>query len=242
MTALAAVPDTTETKELAAAAEQLVVSATALAITDAASYENAAEFGKGIKSLQKRIVDFFAPMKKKAHESWKQICDTERRELTPTEKAEQIVKAKMLVFQRSERQRQDDELRQRELSARKLEEDRRIEEALDLDESGDRAGAENLLSAPVETPVLRVPIAPAPKIAGVATVKRWTFDENVDLAAVLRHVVGVPAGQALAHPELLRVVAVDTKVVRQLVTAMRDSFHVPGIRAYESDSVSLGSK
>jgi hypothetical protein len=241
MTALVAVPDTTQ---LTAEATQLVTDAQSLVITDARSYAAAAEFGKGIKALQKKIVDFFAPMKKKAHESWKQICESEKNELSPTEEAERITKEKMLDFQRAEQKRLAEETRAREIHAKKLEEDRRLQEAIDLEEEGDRAGADDVLAQPVAVPIIALQRPAAPKVAGVATTKRWTFnkDAKIDVAAVIKHIAGIPQDQKLAHPELVNLLTPDTKCVQQRITADRENFNVPGIHAYESDGLSLGSK
>lgn len=240
MTALVVVPDTTQ---LTVEARQLVADANALSIVNATSYAAAAEFGKGIKALQKKIVDFLAPMKKKSHAAWKQVCDTERSELAPTEEAERVVKSKMLDWQRKENIRIAEETRRREELARKQEEERRMQEALDLDADGDRKGAEEVLSQPIETPVVAAPHSAAPKISGVAPTKRWTFDlDKIDMDAVLCHIVGVPVGTKLAHPELRRILTIDSSVVRPLVTAMRENFSIPGIQAYEAEGLSLGSK
>jgi hypothetical protein len=243
MTALAAVPDRPDTSALAAESTALVTSANAIAITDSASYQAAVEFGKGVKALQKKITDFFAPHKQRAHAVWKALCDDERSQITPTEEAERIVKRKLLDFKRQEDARAEVERREREAHARKLEEERRLQEAIEREEDGDVAAADDILNEPVRMPIVSVPQASVPKIAGVATPKRWTIDETkTDLAAIVKHIAGVPQEQKLAHPELLHILALDTKTARQLVVAMKEHFNVPGIAAGEVENISLGSR
>jgi hypothetical protein len=239
MTALAAVPDRPDTSVETAKSNELVEQARAITITDSGAYQLAVEFGKGIKALQKAIVDKFAPHKKRAHAAWQGLCDDEKKDLAPTEEAERIVKEKILEFRRSEQKRLEDEQRDREKKAQKLEEDRRLQEAIDLEADGDRAGADEALQMPIAPPIVGLKSAD-PKVSGIAIPKKWTFDESkVDLARVVMHIAGV---EKLAHPEFLRVLCLDTKATRQLVTAMKDTFNCPGVTAYEAESVSLGSK
>lgn len=242
MTGMVATPDTANaTKRFATEAEMLVARANEFEITDQESYEAAATFGQGVKGLQKRIVKFFAEMKRTAREAWQTVVDSESEQLDPTKKAESIIKTKMLAFQAEERLRQLALQREREQLARKHEEERRLQEALDLEEDGDREGAEDVLRAPINTQQVAI-AAPPLKVSGVTPTKRWTFDrDNVDIEDVLRHVVGVPKDHKFAHPELVNIVALDEKVTQQLITAMKGRFSVPGIRTREEGGISLGT-
>lgn len=243
MTALAAVPDRPDTSALAAESSALVESAKAISVTDAASFQAGVDFGKGVKGLQKKITDFFGLHKKRAHDAWNGLCDDERTQLAPTEEAERIIKKKLLDWKQKEDVRLEADRRQREEQARKLEEERRLQEAIDLEDEGDAAGAEQVLAEPLRTPVVSIAKAAAPRVAGLATPKRWTIDESkTDLASVVKHIAGVPQDQKLAHPELLHLLALDTKTARQLVVAMKEHFNVPGIVAGEVENISLGSR
>jgi len=170
MTLTLVTPEKPDTSALAAESSELVIRAKALEVTDNESYLAAAEFGKGIKALQKKIVEFFAKHKTNAFKAWKDLCADEAQQLTPTAEAEQIVKSKMLAWQKEEAARLDKIRREREAAAKKLEEDRRVQEALDLDEDGDRAAAEERLTEPIVAPVIRTGLSGAPatlRIAGV---------------------------------------------------------------------------
>jgi hypothetical protein len=239
MTALAAVPDRPDTSQLAAQSAALIADAESIVIVDQASFEAAVEFGKGAQSLRKKIVDFFSPHKKRAKAVHDELCADEKRQLDGPDRAVVIIKGKILDWQRTERERLAVEQRDREKKAQKLEEDRRLQEAIDLESEGDRVGADEALTMPIAPPIVGLKSA-GPKVSGIAIPKKWTFDESkVDFARVVMHIAGV---EKLAHPEFLRVLCLDTKATRQLVTAMKDTFNCPGITAYEAESVSLGSK
>lgn len=232
--------DNTREAEIGAKTNSHLEQARALKIYDAEEYKEAAEFGKGLKSLLKEIDETFDPIIASWNKGHKQSCATKKRHAEPVEKAIELVKEKMLAWQRTEKERQDKLLRDREAAAKRAEEERRLEEAQDLQDEGDLDAAIATLSAPIiPPPVIRVAQPVAPKVAGVATTARWTIDENsIDLVKVICHIAGV---EKLARPELVRLLQLDTKAVRQLVTALREGFNVPGITAYQAENISLGS-
>jgi len=243
MSAIAAVPDRPDTSALTQEASMLVQSAHQLVITDDASYAAACEFGKGVKALQKRIADFFAPHKKRAKAVHDALCEDERKQLAPTQTAEGIAKSKVLEWQASERERQGRERIARETEARRLEEERQLQRALDAEAEGDwPETVDEILSEPIETPVVAAP-RPVAKVAGVANTNRWTFDATrADIAAVIRHIAGLDPNAPLAHPDLVRLLTLDKVATRQIVTAKRETFSVPSIRAYQAEGVAFGSK
>lgn len=236
-------PEPLDTSALSADAALLIRDAEAVTIIDDDSYIAACNFGKGVMALKKRITDFFAPRKQRWHEGHAFECKCERDELANPERAEKIIKGKVLAWQAAERQRQDNERRDLEAKARKLEEEVQLQRAIDAEAEGDwPETVDEILSEPIEAPVV-VMSRPAAKIAGVAAVKRWTIDaDHVDLAAVIRHVAGLAPDAKLARPELINLLALNTSAARQMATAQREHFKVPGIRAYQAAGVSFGSK
>jgi hypothetical protein len=242
MTALIAVPEPADTADLAAESSVLVLDAQAVVITDEVSHQDACAFGNRIKAAQKSITAFFGPRKARWNAGHKAECEDEKKLLAPTEQAEVILKTKITEYRAAEAMRMEEERRQREAVARKLEEERRLQEALDAEADGDAATVDEILATPIESPIVAL-TQPAPKIAGAPSVRRWTFEErSIDIAAIIRHIAGLEPGARLAHPELVNLLTLDSKTTRQLITAMRDQFRVPGIRAYQADSVSFGSK
>jgi len=72
--------------------------ATSLVINDVQSYAAAGEVGKALKSLEKEVTDYFAPMKKAAHDAHKAITKKESDELAPIKEAIDIVRKTMNVY------------------------------------------------------------------------------------------------------------------------------------------------
>lgn len=232
-----------EQEALAVEANALVRSASAITITDTASYADALEFGSVVKSLQKKITDFFAPHKKRAHEAWRGLCDEETQQLEPTKRAESIVKAKAIEWQRTERRRIAEEERVRQEAARRQAEERALAEAIAAEAEGDDATAAAILDEPIVAPVPVTPLRAVPKVAEAATTKRWALNEEAtNLEALVRFIAGVPAASPLARPDLISLLSLNTKAARQMITAHRDRFNVPGVVAYEDEGISLRGK
>lgn len=98
-----------------------------IAVASPADYTCAAEFLKAIKATQKKVTDFFAPLKTKAHEAHKAITTAEAANMKPLTDAEATIKRKMLTYSMEhERIRQEEE---RRLQAVKDEEKRKEREA-----------------------------------------------------------------------------------------------------------------
>ncbi|OGV45825.1 MAG: hypothetical protein A2017_18160 [Lentisphaerae bacterium GWF2_44_16] len=76
----------------------LVKKAQGIVIASDAENTVAAEFLTSIKGAAKKVKDFFADSKKKAHEAWKAVCGNEAKMLSPLEQAEEIVKKKISAY------------------------------------------------------------------------------------------------------------------------------------------------
>jgi len=75
-------------------AKEYLMECDALEVTDKDSYDVAGVIITVGKDLEKRIKEFFGPMKKKAHEAWKTICATEKEHLDPVVKESGVLKRK----------------------------------------------------------------------------------------------------------------------------------------------------
>jgi len=69
----------------------LIDHARVLVITDQASREEAVSFRSGVNIAEKNIVNFFKPMKEKAHATWKEICGQENKLTTKLNEAKRII-------------------------------------------------------------------------------------------------------------------------------------------------------
>jgi hypothetical protein len=77
----------------------VVARASAIVVKTPEQYAEASDFLKAVKGAQKRVTDFFGPMKSKAHEAWKAITTTEAATLKPLQDAEAQVKRVLVAYQ-----------------------------------------------------------------------------------------------------------------------------------------------
>lgn len=122
--------------------------AKALVVKDEQTLAIAGEFGKSLREMKKSITDFFSPMKKKAHEAWKEICGKENEAIKPIDEADAALRKSMNTFlQEQERKRQEAERKARleaEEKARK-EQEKLLARAAKAEEKGHAEKAEALL-------------------------------------------------------------------------------------------------
>lgn len=124
---VAVLPEVVEGKTVAEAEmskEVTAVEAQAGQITIASQsdYEQAAAFGRLIKQKSAQIIDFFAPMKKAAHEAHQNICTREKEMLAPLISAEKTVKQIMGDYvMEQERKRREEEERLKRLAEEEAE-------------------------------------------------------------------------------------------------------------------------
>lgn len=160
--------------------------ATGLMVTDAETYQRAGELLKGIKAVEKRIKDYFSPLKAAAHKAWKSICDRENEELLKLKPGADHLNRQMVAYhQEQERIRQEEERRQRE-EARRREEEERLAAAIEAEKTGQSEVAEAILNEPVHVAAPVVPPA-TPKIAGQTVATTWKH-RVVSLQALVRAV------------------------------------------------------
>ena len=150
-------------KEIEVQSMTLYEQALTIKVTDQPTFAAAGEFGKSLKELEKKIVDFFAPLKKAAHEAHKAITKKEADELSPVREAMDTVRKTMNDFlQEQERIRREEERKARlsaEEAARK-EQERLLAQAAKAEEKGKAEKAEELLEQAENVYVDPVTVAP----------------------------------------------------------------------------------
>ena len=148
------------------------------------SYEMACEAIVDFKDAIKAREKFFRPIKQAMDAAKKIVLDKEREAVNPLQRAIDLLQPKALNWKREQERQQEAERRRLEEIERKAEEDRRLEEAARLEKNGEKELAEQVLTAPVETPQVVMPPA-VQKVSGLSTTKRWTF-EIIDPLKVAR--------------------------------------------------------
>lgn len=164
--------------------------AQAIVITNNTEYESAVTILKSIKESKQRFIDFFAPAKKAAAAAHKAICANEKSCTDPCDKAESIIKGKMLDYSRrveAERRALEEEQRK----AQQAEADKLLAEAAKAEEQGDTLQATvNMAMAEQMASIKPAVQVVAPKVSGVSTKKVWKV-KITDEKSVPSYVSGV---------------------------------------------------
>jgi hypothetical protein len=197
-----------------------------LTITTAQDYDRAAEFTKQVKSLSKRIKNYWEPLKKSARASWQSLVDREKELLTPLEKAETEVKTKMAAYQR----KVQEEERAARLLAEKLkreEAERLLAQATEAADQGNEMESEILLAQAeiVESTKPAVQIQ-KPTATGVST--RTLYRARI----TNEKQVPVEVAGVVIRP-------VDLSAINKLAQASKGKLQIPGIEIYEEQSVAV---
>ena len=208
-----------EEKALSQSVSEVEKMAASIVINSEADYKNAAEFGRMLKQRNAQVTEFFAPMKKAAHEAHKNICDREKAMLDPLKKAEATVKSIMgnwVMEQERIRRAEEERLRKQaeEEAARKL------EEAIKLEEQGKTREAEAAAStaAVIDTVAKGISVvAEKPRADGVSTTTDW------EITSIDSSLVPCTFGGINIRP-------VDVAAVKRLIKASNGTVEIPGIK------------
>lgn len=222
-----------EPTELEAEAGSLLSVARGFAITTPEDAQNAAAFLQECKALKERVTDTFGPLKKAASDAHKKVVATERENLEPIDKADQLVRAKLIGWNAQQERIRAEELRaaqekaeaearaQREAEAKALQEQAAaakragaVEQAAEL-----RATAKEIKAAPIVVAV-EAP-APVAKLDGVST--RYTYDFEVTNPALLPREYLTP----------------DLKAIKGVVSSLKDKTNIPGVKVIRKSSVTV---
>lgn len=193
--------------------------ARALKIVDTVTYQQAGGILITIKGLRKQIDASFDPIIEAAHKAHKEAVNQKKIVDAPLVEAERLLKPAMAAYDtEQERIRRAEEIRLQEL-ARKQEEDRRLAEAVALDQQGDKAGADAVIAEPVQAPPV-ILAKTVPKVAGVSFTERWCF----------RVVKPDAIPRMYLMPDMVKIGAV--------VRALKGATLIPGVEAYAEKGVS----
>lgn len=237
-------------------AESLTVTATRMLVTDAASYELAGEFLKGTATYIRRVGEVLDPIVAAAHNAHKVAVAQRDALLRPAQGAKRILGQRMAQWEQEQaelrraaeretqriREQAEQEARARAAAEQaRLQheaETKRLEEAAQLENRGDNAGAERLIAEPlvvgqvavgvVFTPVPSMP--PAPKVTGVAFPTHW-HAEVTDLTAL---VDAVAVGQ-----QPISLLLPNEQALNQLARALKGTLRIPGVKAVETRTTTV---
>jgi len=191
----------------------------ALKVIDNITYAEAGDFLISLKALEKKIKGYFGKIKKKAYDSWKEICTLENEELDKLKPATAHLNRQMVTFNLAEgkkRKKEEDRLRR---EAKKKAEEEWLATAIEAEKSGNKEEAEEILEEPVFVPPPMVESF-TPKIRGLAMKDNWDF-EIVDIKKIPRNYFKI-----------------DEVKIRGVVKALKSSTDIPGIKVVNRKKIS----
>lgn len=228
----ALVLDTAETeKGLGKEASLIEQKAKSVVVANDADYVFASELTKDVKRMQKKVKEYWEPLRMGAKKTYDDILAKKKEMLDPIESAERILKSKLGDYVvEKERKRREQEEALRRLAQKEV--DKKIEEAIQANDAGDAVGAEFALTdAEVMEGIALGGVirSQTPISEGVSTAKAWK------IVSVDESQVPVAVNGAVIRP-------VDEKAVMALIKASKGKIEIPGIKYEETVTISVRSK
>ena len=218
----ALVLDTPEEKGLSNEVSQFERKVLAMKVENDLGYAAAGELLKQIKGMQKKVKEYWEPLRVSAKKAYDDVLAKKKEMMDPIESAEKILKRKMgdYTLEQERRAREEEARRRREAQA---EIDRKLEDAAALESEGDASGADFAMAEAevYDQYASSVAVQPQqPKVNGVSTQKTWKI-KSIDASKVPISFNGVE----------LR--PVDTAAVLRLVKASKGQISIPGVEIAE---------
>ena len=223
-----------EVKELEQEIAPVVRQASAITVRTKEERFEAMDFLKNIKGAQKRVADFFLPIKNAAHIAWKRTTEGEAKLLDPLKSAESTIKGKILSYdQEEERARLAEQRRLQALAdeAARKERERLEKEAAKL-KTPELREARLEAAAAIIAPTVMISAPEKPK--GESTRKVWKA-RLIDKKALI---VAAAGGNDLAGSFL----AYDEKAANKFASTIKGAVSVPGVGWFEESILAVGGR
>jgi hypothetical protein len=224
-------PDTTEFRTDNA----LIVSdARALAVVNSAAHEVGQKLLVRCARMEKTVHEKLDPIVNGAHKTHKDLTTLRGEILAPISEARSIVSRKIADYEIEETRKAEEARRRLEVEAKKAEEERQLQAAVDAEQSGDQAAAEDILEAPVEVPVIEVRPAFV-RADGVSSRLLYSAEPAIDetraLLALAKHVT--------EHPEDVNLIKPNQSAIDGRARSQRDGFVLPGYKLVKRTSMAV---
>jgi hypothetical protein len=212
----------------------LVARAQALVVDSRETYDVAQRELVGAARIEKFIEGVYADPTRILFKAHKDMVAQRTAKLGPVQTFRSIVGHKVAAYEIEAQRKAEDERARLEAAARKAEEERTLAAAIDAEQSGDQAAAEEIMAAPVEIPVIR-PEPAFMRAEGVSSRTLYSAEpeggEIASLMALARHVV--------AHPEDANLIQPNTGAINGRARSQRDGFQLPGYRLVKRTNMAV---
>lgn len=198
-----------------------------MAISNDTDYVCAAEMLKEIKATQKKVTEYWEPLRVSAKDAYDHVLSRKKDMIDPLKSAEEILKSKMTAYSDElEQKRKAQEEAMRRLAEAELE--RKLAEATAAEAAGDSDAAN---SAMAEAEVMDdVSVgggisAPDLKVNGVSKSKTWK-------------IVGVDDSRVPIEINGMVIRPVDEKAILRIIKASKGTVRIPGVIYEETTQIS----
>jgi len=204
----------------------LLTFATSIMVVDESSWYEAREKRQLLDELDKTAEKWFKKLKQPSTIAHRAITDAEKEIRDPLEAAFEALEPKILDFEKDyfEVQRPRLQRQMQEQAAQRAQEERDAE-VEGLVKAGNQKAADELRAQPLYVPPIVLPEFNG-WLEGESRTKNWTIDEDsIDIMALAKAV--------LEGKVPVNCLAPNTTALRSLAKALKDTFNVPGVTAYE---------
>jgi len=212
-----------EIKETETKALTIIDQANAIIITNNESYTSAGELWKNIKQMKEEVDNVFKPIIEAAHKAHKEALSQKAKIYDPLDEAGRKIKSSMSAYDEAqERIRREKEIELRK-EAMRIEEEARLQAAIQAEKAGQKEAAEKILEAPIVEPVVVVS-KDIPKMSG-GPVYRTVWDmEVVDFEALVK----AGANKTISINALLP----NEVFLRAQARSLKSTMNFPGVKVF----------
>lgn len=213
-------------REMDKQASEIEMRAQDVVVSNDYEYIQAGELLKAVKQMQKKVKDYWEPMRVSAKASYDEILAHKKTMLEPLEAAEKVIKEKTSAYiEEQERIRRAQEEKLRKLAAQEV--DSKLEQAARAEAEGDSVGAEYAMAEAEIMDTISVNVkAQTPKASGISHSKTWR------ITAIDSSKVPVSVGGVEIRP-------VDERAVLRLIKESKGTIQIPGVVYEEAVTTSV---
>ncbi len=209
----------------------LVTAATEMEVADTGTLERAYAFLKTVLvPLRKEIKSTFGPIKTKAHETWKETVNQEKRYLEPVEEAERIIRKKAGTYELQREQEANERAIAAAKQAKREAEAKRQAQVTEAVVSGDDAAVRQLARMLI---AVKAQAQDEPKkFAGVSTRANWK-------AAPIPGQIMETIRFVAENPQYANFLTYNMPALNSEAKAREALFDIPGVQAVNTPTVSV---
>lgn len=207
--------------------------ASAVVITDQATYEVACELGLGIKTLRDRAELHHRGGIKKSYDSWKENCAMLKRIDDPLAEAERVIKSRITTWDLEQQRIRDAEETRLMRESAELAEREVQQSALDAIDSGATEDEVDAIIVTAGVALMPVFLPPPVRVAGVSP-PRANWSAVVDSKGQLI--------EAAAKGNVLAFAALEPNhiLLNQQARSLKSLLNIPGVRAVNKPITAFG--